>query len=470
MLLFRIAVVVAVFIIVTLLFKKASGSLRFKQLNMISALYYYVTIFNLIGASLVYLGLRRHYLIQKIRFDETIDLTYFSLAYALIMFPLVLIFMKKLLSYFFPKRNINEYIETGININKDMVDLQGVVLVLILVCILATAYVFAILGYIPVVSMFRGGNLNALRQSGSRGFGGNQYVKNLLMSTLTPFVSYLCYIYYRATKSRSWRDMFFFMAILSVIVLTYDFSKSPIITYLLGIYLLEVIMGNVQNNIRFNKLAISAVLIILFFYVIVFDVGDSLFSIYSGPLGRIIFTQIATLFLHIEAFPLRHPFLSGASFNSWMSIFFPAAEGLRSGRVVMTIYNAAGVETNTAGVMNTVFIGEAYANFGYVGIIIAPIIFGIVIGFFAYMLPGLKKSPITMLLYVQMTIQFITMVEGGFVDIFYSASTIFLIIIGILLKCITGYQKAYLTTTLERNKYIKGLILINKRKGLSDKN
>jgi len=452
MLFFRIAVVIVVFALVTFLFHRASGSLRFTKLNMISTIYYYVIIFNLIGASLVYLGLREHYLIQKLQRRETIDATYYSLAYALIAFPLVLNLMKHAVAYLRRKLNIKEYTKAGIHINLRMVNTQGFILILMGICTIATAYVFMNLGYMPVISMFSGGNLDAMRQSASRLFEGNQYIKNLIMSTLTPFISYYNYIYYRTTRSKTWRAMFFYMAILSVIVLTYDFSKSPIITYLLGLYLLEVILGRVLNNKGFNRLAISAVLLILFFYVIVSNVGNSIFSIYSGPLGRIFFTQIATLFLHMEAFPLKHAFLNGASFNGWMSFLIPTAEGLRSGRVVMEIYNAAGVEANTAGVMNTVFIGEAYANFGYAGIIVAPIIFGIVIGFFAYFLPGLRKSPVSILLYVEMTLQFITMVEGGFVDIFYSASTIFLILMVVILKLVAGSQRAYIETDLARSK------------------
>ena len=132
-----------------------------------------------------------------------------------------------------------------------------------------------------------------------------------------------------------------------------------------------------------------------------------------------------------------------------MSFLFPAAEGLRSGRVVMSIYNAAGVEANTAGVMNTIFVGEAYANYGFIGVIVAPIVFGVIIGLFAYLLPCLKKSPTSILLYVQMTLRFVTIVEGGFVDIFYSASTIFVILIVIIMKLLTGYQDNHKETVFE---------------------
>jgi hypothetical protein len=165
----------------------------------------------------------------------------------------------------------------------------------------------------------------------------------------------------------------------------------------------------------------------------VFGVKRDILSIYTGPVGRILFTQIGTLFLHVEGFPMRHDFLDGASFNSWMSFLIPEASGLRSGRVIMEIYNASAVQEGTAGVMNTLFIGEAYANFGTIGVIIAPIIFGVVIGFAAYFLPALRKSPVVVLLYVKLTLQFLSIVEAGFVDILYSASTIFLILLAIMM-------------------------------------
>lgn len=427
--LLRVAVVIAVFVLTTYLFRVACGSLNFTKLNMISTIYYYMVVFNLIGCSLVYLGFRDHYLIKKISINTTFDYTYYALAYAMIMFPLVLIVVKKMVK----SNNIDAFIRSKTTYDYNCTRIQGICITMIALCTVSALYVFYNLGYSPLRIMLTGGNINALRQSGSRYFSGNQYIKNLLMLILTPFISYLIYVYYKLTRTKVWGILFVYSAILSLVVLTYDFSKSPIITYILGLYLLDVTMGNNRDFKGFSKLAVATIVIVLFFYVVVLDAGDSLMSIYTGPAGRIIFTQIATLFLHFDAFPLKHAFLNGASFYKWMSLIVPNAEGVRSGRVVMTIYNAAGVESNTAGVMNTVFIGEAYANYGLAGILIAPVVFGIVIGLFAYLLPNIKKTPISVLIYVQLTLQFVTIIEGGFVDIFYSASIIFVLCIALLL-------------------------------------
>lgn len=446
---FRILFTAAVFIISTVLFRAAAGSLKFTKLNMISTIFYFLLVFNLIGGSLIYIGIREHYLIQKIHILQTIDTTYYALAYCMIVFPLTLLFIKKMVTVFVGDNNTVTFVRRSINYNSRMINIEGFVVVLMLICTTATLYVFFHLGYIPVLSVLRGENLDVLRQSGSRNFGGNQYIKNLLMSVLTPMVSYYAYIYYRMTRGWFWRFCFFYMAALSVIVLTYDFSKSPIITYLLGLYLVEVATGHIVNSRRFILLISAAVLIILSFYILLFNVGSAVASIYTGPLGRILFTQVATLFLHTEAFPYYHEFLHGASFNGWMSFLFPAAEGVRSGRVVMEIYNVAGVQAGTAGVMNTVFIGEAYANYGMIGFILAPIVFGIIIGLFAYLIPSAKKTPVSILFYVQMTLQFTTIVEGGFVDIFYSASTVFIIIVVSALALMTCFANAEKKTTVQ---------------------
>lgn len=423
----------------TKLFKIASGSLKLSKMNMISGIFYYMLVFNLLGGSLIYIGLRDHYLIQKISSLETIDKAYYALAYTSIAFPVTLIIIKKVIWKLIRKRTINSFIRCEIVYSQNMKSMQGYIIALVMICTLATIYVFAKLGYTPITAIFNGEDINALRQSGNRFFSGNQYIKNLLMYVLTPFVSYMVYIYFRISKLNFWKIVYIYMAILSVIVLTYDFSKAPIITYLLGIYMIEVMLGNVTNNQRFKKLIVSAGAIIIFFYIVLMGADRSvIMSVYSGPVGRVLFTQIATLFLHFDAFPAKHAFLQGASFNGWMSLLIPNASGDRSGRVVMTIYNAQGVESNTAGVMNTIFVGEAYANYGLVGIIIAPIIFGVIIGIIAYLLPSLRKTPALILIYVQLSLQFINIVEGGFVDIFYSASILFLIIVTFSFSIFSG--------------------------------
>lgn len=392
---------------------------------------------NLLGGSLIFIGYRDHYLVQKVQSPLTIENTYYALAYTVIIFPATLILVKKLCNRFIIVKSFHSFIKEKPSYSNSVV-IRRTTLMLMAVCTIATIYVFVNLGYVPFVELFRGERINELRLLGSRFFQGNHFIKNILMLSLTSYLSYFTYINFRIMKTRIWRAMFAYMACLSVIVLTYDFSKAPIIFFVLGIYLIEVCLGNVRNIRYFSLLITISIVIILSFYLFIAEIGDSIFSIYSGPLGRLLFTQIATLFLHFEVFPSMNGFLYGASFNSWMSFIVPEAQSLRSGRVVMTIFNYDAVLDKTAGVMNTLFIGEAYANFGYVGVILAPIIFGIVIGLSAYLLQSMEKSSVSIFLYVQLTLHFAKIIEGGFIDIIYSASTIILVMFSLLLNFVSN--------------------------------
>lgn len=435
-----ILLVIAVFLLFTFFFKKAAGTLNVTKLNMISILYYYILFFNLIGGSLVFLGSREHYLIQKIAGADTITVTYYSLAYCVTVFPLFIFlthFVCKILYRGY--KTTNDFIKETIFYNRNMKPIQALMVFLSTISLLATAYVFFVLGRIPGLDIIRGGDINVLRQAAGRYFSGNQYIKNIFMLMLTPFLSYYAYIYYSISKGKLWKRLFVLLTVLSIIAVTYDFSKAPIINYILGIYLINVILGRIHSTRQLKKLLIISCGIILFFYVVMLGVQiDSIASLYSGPIGRILFTQIAALFLHFDAFPVLHPYLEGASFNSWLSFLIPVASGLRSGRVVMEVYNASAVNAGTAGVMNTLFIGEAYANYGILGVIIAPVIFGIIIGFVSFLLSNLKKRPTTILLYVELSIVYVGIVEGGFIDIFYSAIIIMLVLLTVLLDLVAG--------------------------------
>lgn len=427
----KLAIALTVFALATYLFKKAAGTLDFMKLNMISAIYYYILGFNLIGGTLIYLGMREHYMLNNIYGEAVINTSYYILAYTVIMFPAVLLFMKNILSKSFTKR-MEHYKEKKVSYDKNSVGTQLAVMMLIVLCFFAILYVTAVIGYIPIIEAFKGNeDIDVLAQAANRNFHGNIYIKNILMVWMPPYLSYYAYIKMCSTGLRSWKKIFAILFVMSLFVVTYDLSKAPIINYFLGLYMADVIIGRVRNRKRFFKLVFTGIIIILMYYVVMLDAKQSLFSIYTGPVGRILFSQIATLFLHVQLFPTYHPYLWGASFARWFRFLIPSASGLRSGRVVMEAFNPEGVEANTAGVMNTIFVGEAYANFGMAGVVAAPIIFGVVIGIVAYILPQLKKTPITVLLYVEMTMLFITIVEGGFVDIFYNA--VFIIAVGLAL-------------------------------------
>lgn len=425
----RIAFVLIVFILFIALFKKAAGTLNVTKINIVSFIFYSILVFQLIGGSLIFLGIKNHYLIKRILDVDSIDKTYYILVYTVLMLPLTIYLCNR---YIDNKRKVkseyNRFLDERVCIKSNENDrVFKIVLILTIICVISMIYVFYHIGYIPLFKMFSGNiDLNVERINISRNFTGNEYIKNLIMLILTPLLSYLSYIYMKTTKEKRWIIIFITTFILSIFVKTYNFEKAPIIYYIVYFILLDIIIGRKikLKNLLFVGSIVGAI-IFMFYYVISGYSGD-IFSLTSGPMGRILMTQVATLFLHVDAFPNVIPFLNGQSFPGIFSLIIGAsALGTRSGRMVMLVYGQENVRKGIAGVMNTIFVGEAYANYGLFGVAIAPIVVGIIVSMVFNFAIKSKKTPLNLMIYFQCFVSVVTMIQGGFIDFFYNVGLIF---------------------------------------------
>lgn len=138
-------------------------------------------------------------------------------------------------------------------------------------------------------------------------------------------------------------------------------------------------------------------------------------------------TQVAGLPLHFEVFPNRVSFLRGGSFPAWMSNSVFGVEHVRSARVLVQVYNPRGIEAGTAGGINTLFMGEAWANFGWIGFLIAPIVVGTVVQFIHNLLVSLPKTPLSVGLMGYY--MFRLGITGGFVGFVWNATWLVLAVI-----------------------------------------
>ena len=84
----------------------------------------------------------------------------------------------------------------------------------------------------------------------------------------------------------------------------------------------------------------------------------------------------------------------------------------------MSLFNPEGVENNTAGVYNSLYIAEAWCNWGILGLIIAPIWVGMIIQIIYLFFIKSKKSPLLcgMFSYFSLNIP----VTGGINDFIYN--------------------------------------------------
>lgn len=255
---------------------------------------------------------------------------------------------------------------------------------------------------------------------------GVTYIKSIMILYAIPVLSFLAFGFFIATKKRRWGMLFAVLFVASIIVKTYNFAKAPIVLYLLILMIIFIVYnGGISIKILIACGSFGVVLLVMGYQLL--GSSNGYLDIYNGILGRTFFTQFGTLCMHFEAFSEYFDFLHGRSlYPTMLSILgMDPDTHIRSARVVMELYNTEDVYSGEAGVMNTVFIGEAYANWGVLGIFLGILWIGIVLTVCFVLFMKLKKNAITIAYYgiISTTISGWDL-EGGFTDYLYNSTYI----------------------------------------------
>lgn len=394
------------------------------RINMLSYLFYVpLFLMSFVGAIFIVLQLDDHYLINKIYFDKTRYIGWLAVLYTMIMLPLGMLIAKRIFIRETVQRAVLHFSNKAISFSlgsKEIV-LKSMLIALTVFGISVLAYTFYHIGSIPLLALLKGnaGELSRLRIVASREFGGNIYLRNIFALQLLPLLAFVSFAYFQ--KQKNWVNFFWFILAFSaaLMALSYDLQKSPMALFLTGFIFYYVW---VKGKINFGKLfGITAafVSVIVLFYA---GFGNSniqeiLLQYNQGASGRVLFSQIAGTFFSIEFFDNIRSFIGFNSFSRLVENFgFNYSE--RSGRLIMEIINPSGIAEGTAGVQNSLFIGEAWANFGIVGLLISPLYVGFIIATLFYVLLRLPKTPLFIGVYVFFSYK--TALIGGFNDYIYN--------------------------------------------------
>jgi hypothetical protein len=126
-----------------------------------------------------------------------------------------------------------------------------------------------------------------------------------------------------------------------------------------------------------------------------------------------------------EVFPVKHDFLmfssTGREIHNLLGLKFEESYGI----IMMQFHNPFGVEAGSAGHLSTIFMGEAWANFGIIGIIVAPLWVGGILQLLNHSFLKKNKNSISIALYAYLTISFGYTTD--FIGFYYPLGTIMLI-------------------------------------------
>ena len=445
----------------TWLFSRVAGSLAPTRINMISWIFFFELIMQSFVASvLVINSWDNHYVISQVGAEARFR-GWLAVQYTMIAMPLgmmLVVYLNGMSTNSAPfHRYLSQPIESMLSRRDSFVRLP--LYGLSIVALLSVAYTFAAIGSVPLASVIAGGDALSLaitRVDASLGFTGNVYVRNFFAYMLTPILAYVSYGYFRQTGSLRDRFWFFAMLVGAFFILTYDLSKAPIVLFALGFLFFHVLADGGVSRRMFFLFGVLAVLLVVAGYAFIGKVTDplALFSYNSGIGGRILLSQASGTYYAFEHFPASREFIGISSLSGLLNDIFGVQSSDRSSRIIMTIFNPTGVEEGSAAVMNSLFVAEAWANFGLLGVLIAPVYVGIFLQVVFMLFLKARKTPIVLGTFAYLSPRM--PVTGGFNDFMYAPG-----LMTIAFMFVTIYLVAVMLRVISRKMRVARMATIN---------
>lgn len=441
---FVILISIAVFFLAMPLYRLSAGSMKLTKINMISFVFYMDLIILSFAGSIIIL------LYRNTMFNNLIDNILGGYEAKLLIWELIIyaIFgigvgmLAANLLFNFRRSEIEQYHTKSLKtlFSADDSYLKIPLYILSFISILSIIYTYLVIGTVPIVKSFflkSQDDILALRAAVDRDFPGVVYIKNFFGYLLAPILCYIFYCYYlidRSLKNKFWFYLMFFFAFM---ILTYDASKSPFVRFLLGFVFLRVLLSGSIPFKKFFWYVLGSVALLAAIFMLIAKQGlmEILFSYNSGLTGRLFISQVSSLYQHFQIFPSEHNFIG---FHS-LSQVLPLGEfSDRSGRIVLETTTPGFAEIG--GVFNTLFLGEAYANFGWWGVAISPLWIGFLIQTLHILFLRLPKSPMFIGLFVFFS--YTSNITGGFNEYIYNMQyfLLFITVLGVWIFAAVFYK------------------------------
>ena len=380
------------------LFKNASGSMAFNKLNMISMIFYfYLVLLSYFGATLIASGFGINSALNHVSLENRI-FGWIVISYVMLAVPCGILMSKILLRI----KNVNIIYHNYIN--SDLYPLLSekdsyIRLFLYLLSILSIFSVFYMIlkvGEIPQIKLFFLSthiDVLTLRTTINRDFAGIYQIKSVLFEQLTPLLSFISYSYYRMTHLYKDKIWFYLMLLLTMFMLTFTLSKSPVVGYFITFLLLKIYIDGAREWKYFILSFIGfTVILIVSFMLVVRDGNFNFISVYL--LNRILFDQVSGTFLMFQIFPDIYDYVGFASLSKPLSNLWINGYSEPASRLAAEYAYSGATGGGYMNLLSTLFIGESWANYGWYGIIISPIYVGMLVGAFYYLILKFKKTPI----------------------------------------------------------------------------
>jgi oligosaccharide repeat unit polymerase len=405
-----------------LLFRRVDGSMSLLKLNTISYVFYFQIITSaFVGSIFLATGAIDYHPYAKPISDWVKIESWMWVMYSIVIMPLAMLAFNYIVRIR-PLYGFKNYLKKDIDLPKNNKTNVIILLIMILTSVSILTFIFFKLERVPLFTLLIDGDAKQAaidRVSVRYNLGWLDYVKNLFGLMMIPIFTYYSYIIAQVKKKWYYYLMCFILVVTSALMLTFDTQKAPLAFFVLGFLILQTFISKGIPIRYFLMFGILPILLLLVAYQLTSNHNaiTLFFNPTSAFYGRVFLSGYFGFPLSLEFFPevINQPtYYSG--FPSFVLRFLDI-ENTESARLVMKQMNPEGVKAGTANLFSGYYLGEAYANYGYLGLIISPVIVGGVVQVVHNYLLMNKKDPLILAFYAFITVKWL--LGAGVVSFLY---------------------------------------------------
>jgi hypothetical protein len=392
------------------LFKKASGTLDIRKLNISSFVFYSLFLMTFIGSLQIQYNLAKDTTLPN---DEELHtFGWIVVMYAMVAVPIGMLTACKLFKIKSIGELISNYTAAPLHFEHDSSDIgmRRSQYIFSILSALAVIYTVGLQGEnTPLIHLILGSDdymqMGMLRHDS--GFQQDNFAKTIIspFGVFSTLFFYSAYSYYKTSKRKSDLIWLCTMMIFSLVITTYNLVKNPILYWLIGLYIVHALINKKVALATLTGLTIIVALLVgistIFIQGARDDIGVvNILSILEVSLEvfttRISYGQLLGTYHCLDIFPDKIPHILFSSTGNVIHQIFNAPYSPSYGILVMAVVRP---DWATAGHYTTYFMGEAWANFGLIGIILAPLWVGFLIQSLHIAFLRLRKTPLNVAAY-----------------------------------------------------------------------
>lgn len=304
------------------------------------------------------------------------------------------------------------------------VERTGIILIFAICVAVLCAYVARIgfhnVAIVKMIELGRGG-IGAARSAMGNAFDGKYHWYYLFMNKLMLFCSFIFFAQILTRKSYYNKVLFGVAFLFTTFSMVMTTSKGPMAQFLVGLFLIYVIIrrrGAVSVRGLASFSVILAILLIAF-YMQFMGTGSPLQALLN-MLSRVFTGAIQPAYHYLEYFPKHHEYLFGKSLPNPGGILPFETYSLSIEMSKWQTPEAAGM--GVVGSMPAVYWGEMYANFGFWGVLFPPFFVGLIVYWFDFISKKFEITSISIAFYVWLILRFkdlsVSPLSGYMLDIY----------------------------------------------------